>query len=113
MGKKLTGESEMKYRLLSLLAGTALIASISVAQAGEPILLGEIQMDEITAGIKSTVTSGPGTTFNIDTGLFTFAPGTGVTTVIDTDSRFSSSGISSGRSRAENGDRRICSELVH
>lgn len=71
----------MKARLLSLVAGTALIAGVSFAQAAEP--LNESQLDEITAGIRATVTSGAGTTFNINTGVFTFAAGTGVTTVID------------------------------
>jgi hypothetical protein len=89
----------MKTRLLSLVAGTALIASISIAQAAEPIVLGESQMDEITAGIRATVTSGAGTTFNINTGVFTFAAGTGVTTVIDIDPRPSSSRISRNNCR--------------
>ena len=71
----------MKTRLLSLVAGTVLIASVSFAQAAQP--LDESQMDEITAGIKATVTSGAGTTLNINTGVFTFAAGTGVVTVID------------------------------
>jgi hypothetical protein len=44
------GESEMKTHLLSLLAGTALIATVSVAQAAEPMALSESQMDQVTAG---------------------------------------------------------------
>ena len=83
MGKKLTGESEMKYRLLSLLAGTALIASISVARADEPILLAQSQMDAITAGVKIVsveTISGANTTYNVLTGIYTFAAGEGVKT---------------------------------
>lgn len=85
----------MKAFLLSLAAGATLLTSISVAQAAEP--LDESQMDKITAGIRAIVTSGAGTTFNIHTGVFTFAAGTGVTTIIDTDSRSSSSRIGCGR----------------
>ena len=40
----------MKTQLLSLLAGTALIATVSVAQAGAPMALSESQMDQVTAG---------------------------------------------------------------
>ena len=50
-----TGDVAMKSRLLCLLAGPALIASISVAQAGEPTVLGESQMDNVTAGYTINV----------------------------------------------------------
>ena len=88
----------MMIRLLSLVAGTALIASVSFAQAAEPRELGEVQMDSVTAGYTINVT-GPGNytitlavasqqlaawqtllvtsglaTFDISKGLFTFTP---------------------------------------
>lgn len=40
----------MKTHLLSLLAGTGLIAIVGVALAGEPIVITENQMDQVTAG---------------------------------------------------------------
>ena len=49
----------MMIRLLSSVAGTALIASVSFAQAAEPRVLGEVQMDSVTAGYTINVT-GPG-----------------------------------------------------
>lgn len=88
----------MMIRLLSLVAGTALIASVSFARASEPRKLGEVQMDSVTAGYTINVT-GPGNytmtlavasqelaawqrilvtsglaTFDISKGLFTFTP---------------------------------------
>ena len=85
-------------RLLSSVAGTALIASVSFAQAAEPRVLGEGQMDSVTAGYTIDVT-GPNNytmtlavasqelaawqrilvnsglaTFDISKGVFTFTP---------------------------------------
>jgi hypothetical protein len=37
-------------KLLSLLAGVALVSSVGIAQAAEPITLTSLQMDRITAG---------------------------------------------------------------
>jgi hypothetical protein len=102
---KRTGDVAMKTRLLSLVAGTALIASISIAQAAEPRVLGESQMDNVTAGYTINVT-GPNNytltlavasqelaawqsilvnsglaTFDIKEGVFTFTPeSTGLST---------------------------------
>ena len=60
----------MKTKLLSLLAGTALIATISVAQASEPIALSESQMDEVTAAARLTFVSASNFKGNVNTGAF-------------------------------------------
>lgn len=46
----------MKTHLLSLLAGMALLTSVGVAGAAEPIALSEGQMDNITAGTSARIT---------------------------------------------------------
>lgn len=40
----------MRTRLLSLLAGTALLGGVASAQAGQPVTLTEAQMDVVSAG---------------------------------------------------------------
>jgi hypothetical protein len=70
----------MKTHLLSLLAGTALIATVSVAQASEPTALSESQMDQVTAGATTyTVTATTATNLRLTaSGLFDINLGPGV-----------------------------------
>ena len=74
------GESEMKTHLLSLLAGTALIATVSVAQASEPTALSESQMDQVTAGVTNyTLVATTATNLRFTaSGLFDINMGPGV-----------------------------------
>jgi hypothetical protein len=48
----------MRNHARSLLAGAALISTIGVAQANEPMELSETQMDQVTAGAPVTLTLG-------------------------------------------------------
>jgi hypothetical protein len=45
----------MRNHVRSLLAGAALISTIGVAQANEPVELSETQMDQVTAGAPVTL----------------------------------------------------------
>lgn len=61
----------MNSRLLSLLAGAALLGSIGFAQAGEPVALNETQMDQVTAGKADVIiVRGGDVTFTISGVLY-------------------------------------------
>ena len=69
----------MKAQLLSLLAGTALIATVSVAQASEPMALSDSQMDQVTAAARFTAASALGLNVNVMTGVLTAVSATTIT----------------------------------
>lgn len=60
----------MNSRLLSFLAGAALLCSIGFAQAGEPVALNETQMDQVTAGKAYVIVRGGDVTFTISGVLY-------------------------------------------
>ena len=60
----------MRNHVRSLLAGAALISTIGVAQANEPMELSETQMDRVTAGAPVTLSLGVSGSF---TAPFTLA----------------------------------------
>ena len=69
----------MNTHLLSLLAGTALIATVSVAQASEPTALSESQMDQVSAGLIITGFQATGSVLTINGVQATIEENGGVT----------------------------------
>jgi hypothetical protein len=61
------GESTMRRGLIGLVAGVALIASIGIATAKEPLKLTDGQMDSVTAGGTNPTVSSAQTLANLVT----------------------------------------------
>jgi len=63
----------MRAKLFGLMTGVALLSSIGVASAGNPIALTDAQLDKVTAGVATAIVEAAaqgGTTSN---GAFTLA----------------------------------------